>query len=230
MAPPFDFFQTSYLPLLRKMGFGIHAQMASPGFYPKGGGELDLRIQPFVNLKTLALPRKAEWQKKAVHCILGNLPKHIAETEIATFTRKLGWGKKHARTTTFHDCLSPGNVLMAELKSEELTEVITEFGKQGLPAEKVAAKLARTTKSFLESGHVVGPHLADQLLLPMAMVVGNHDETSNQGLKTCSFWTGPLTEHATTHIKLLEQFLPLQVQIKEHDQGTVELTLSPAPQ
>lgn len=52
-APPFDFLDRSFLPLLRRMGFIISMRMNKPDFYPAGGGVIDVTISatgPFVPL------------------------------------------------------------------------------------------------------------------------------------------------------------------------------------
>jgi len=43
-APPFDFFDTSFLPLVERMGPTLCASLDQLGFYPKGGGRCTLEV------------------------------------------------------------------------------------------------------------------------------------------------------------------------------------------
>ncbi len=45
-SPPFDFLQKAFLPLLERMGAKVTAELIRPGFYPAGGGEFTVEIQP----------------------------------------------------------------------------------------------------------------------------------------------------------------------------------------
>lgn len=69
----------------------------------------------------------------------------------------------------------PGNVVLLEIESEQLTEVISEFGERGLLAEAVADRAVKHACRYLAMGVAVGEHLADQLLLPMAILKDRAD-------------------------------------------------------
>ena len=63
----------------------------------------------------------------------------------------------------------PGNVVMIELESEHVAEVFTGFGRRGVRAEDVATQAVCEAQQYLAAGVPVGPHLADQLLLPLGI-------------------------------------------------------------
>ena len=65
----------------------------------------------------------------------------------------------------------------------------------GLSAEEVARSPVTEAKAYLEAGVPVGRHLADQLMLPLAMAGSG------------SFRTLPLSAHAITQIEIIETFL-----------------------
>ncbi len=82
---------------------------------------------------------------------------------------------------------------------EHVTEMVTSFGRRGLPAESVAAKAAADTRDYLGSGVPVGKHLADQLVLPLSLAGGG------------SFTTMALTGHMKTNIDVIRRFLPVNI-------------------
>ena len=45
-APPFEFIERAFLPVLAKIGPQVTATLNRPGFYPKGGGQMTFHIQP----------------------------------------------------------------------------------------------------------------------------------------------------------------------------------------
>lgn len=46
LAPPADFIQQAWLPLLRRMGARVEMQLLRHGFVPAGGGEIAMQIAP----------------------------------------------------------------------------------------------------------------------------------------------------------------------------------------
>ncbi len=81
------------------------------------------------------------------------------------------------------------------------TEIFTGFGEKGLEAETVAERTAQEAKRWLASRAAVGEHLADQLLLPMALAGGG------------SFTVATVSSHTQTTIGVIEKFLPVEFEI-----------------
>ena len=45
-APPFDFLEKAFLPLVNRMGPRVEVELEQHGFYPAGGGRYRVHIQP----------------------------------------------------------------------------------------------------------------------------------------------------------------------------------------
>ena len=54
-APPFDYLQRVFLPLLNRMGPTVEAKLERYGFFPAGGGRIHVTIQPAKMLTGFAL-------------------------------------------------------------------------------------------------------------------------------------------------------------------------------
>jgi RNA 3'-terminal phosphate cyclase (ATP) len=80
-------------------------------------------------------------------------------------------------------------------------------------AEEVARKVLREVQAYLAHRAPVGEHLADQLLIPMALA-------ALQG-KTSQIWATCLSEHARTNARVIEQFLPLRFVMEPLDGGVL---------
>jgi RNA 3'-terminal phosphate cyclase (ATP) len=96
---------------------------------------------------------------------------------------------------------------MIEVESAALIEVFTSFGKMGVSAEKVGADAAAQVSAYLASEAAVSEHLADQLLLPMALAGGG------------SFTTAAISSHAQTNMDIIKRFLQVSFLTKETSRG-----------
>ena len=107
----------------------------------------------------------------------------------------LGWAGREVAVEERTKSRSPGNVVLAEFAFEHVCEVFVSLGRRGVSGKDVVRELGREVDRFLRSGVPVGEHLADQLLLPMALVGSG------------SFRTLEPTQHTTTNIDVIEAFL-----------------------
>jgi len=201
-APPFDSLDRVFLPLLRRMGARVEAELERPGFYPAGGGRFSVTIDPPPRLSGLELLDGGEIRSRRAVAILSNLPRHVAERELKVVARETGWspGDLEVREVASP---GPGNILLLEVESEKVTEIFAGFGEKRVPAEEVAERALREMRRYLEAGVPVGEHLADQLLLPLAL--------AGEG----TFATLPLSLHATTQIDLIPRFLDVRIEARK---------------
>jgi RNA 3'-terminal phosphate cyclase (ATP) len=198
-APPFDFLYLAFLPLVERMGPRVRVRLERAGFYPAGGGRFTVEIQPAESLTPLHLTERGPVKRRLARVIISNLPQHVAEREIRVLGSRLGWRKELLRIEPVPDPAGPGNVVLIEIECEHVTEVFCAFGQRGVKAEKVAGQAAAQALSYLNSGAPVGEHLADQLLLPLALAGAG------------SFVTHTLSRHAKTNIEVIGKFLDAEV-------------------
>jgi RNA 3'-terminal phosphate cyclase (ATP) len=204
-APPFDFLAESFLPLLNRMGPYVQVTLERPGFYPAGGGRMRVSVTPG-KLVPLHLLQRGEIVACTARAIVSRLPRSIAEREIAVVKEKLAWENDCLNVGETPNSSGPGNVLVLSVASEQVTEVFTGFGEYGVSAETVAGRTVKEVREYLASGVPVGRHLADQLLLPLALAGGG------------SFCTLSPTAHTTTNIEVLRLFLDLKVKLEQLDE------------
>ena len=204
MAPPFDFLQRSYLPQLAKMGPQVDLKLDSYGFYPAGGGQFTAMIIPTQSLAPLALTERGKLLTKRIRAIVSSLPGSIAKREIERVQSKLSWSQAKTEIVQAPNPRGPGNILFAELEHEHTTSVFTGFGKRGVSSEQVADNVVKQVRKYLKHDAPIGPHLADQLMLPMAIAARFH------GSESC-FRTGPLTMHSKTHIDIIQRFMEVRI-------------------
>ncbi|WP_437587967.1 RNA 3'-terminal phosphate cyclase [Sorangium sp. So ce1000] len=202
LAPPFDFLDLAYLPLVRRMGPDVTATLVTPGFYPAGGGLVRVSIAP-APLAPLELLERGEIRGRRAMATVSNLPGSVAMRELDAAAAVLGWEPACFRPSVLREGHGPGNVITIAVESEHVTEVFTGFGAKGVRAESVGAKAAEEARDYLAAGVPVGEHLADQLLLPIAL--------AGRG----AFRTVRPSSHTTTHLGLLRDLLGIRASVEQ---------------
>lgn len=203
LAPPFDFLQYAYLPLLEKMGANIKATLVRPGFFPAGGGCIELEVEPVNKLKPISIVERGKIVEKKAQVLIAGLPFHIVERELKILKQKLNWPDNCYQISDMNSSYGPGNIITVIVKSENVCEVFTGFGEKGTKAEAVADKVVKEVRRYITSGVPVEEHLSDQVLLPMAL--------AGEG----EYVTTTPSRHTLTNIDVIKHFIDMAIDIKE---------------
>ncbi|MFU8802840.1 MAG: RNA 3'-terminal phosphate cyclase [Bradymonadaceae bacterium] len=204
-APPLDFIERAFLPVINSLGPKITVRAERVGFYPAGGGRVVVEIEPAPAIAPLSLLERGKVQERLVRGLVAHLPVSIARREVLTFCELLRWPPQLSTVVEVEESDGPGNILLVEIGCEHVREVFSRVGQKGVPSEKVAALCAEEVLDYLSREAPVGPHLADQLLLPMALA------------RAGAIRTGPLTGHSLTQIETIQRFLDVEFEV--HDEG-----------
>ncbi len=196
-SPPFDFLERVFVPLVNRMGPSIALRLDSYGFYPKGGGRFSATVAPVEQLTPIDLIDGGAVGAVRANAIVAGLPDHVARRELAVVRERLGWDDEALSVSRVRS-RGPGNALCLEVAREGVAELFTAFGEKGRPAEAVARRACDMMQAYLDNGAPVGPHLADQLLLPFALAGGG-------SFVTCKH----LDAHTTTNMAVVSRFLPV---------------------
>ena len=200
-APPFEFLKKTFLPLVNRTGTHVSIELERYGFYPPGGGRFHVTIGPGDSRNRIDLTERGEILARRARALVVNLSPGIAERELNVIREMLGWDDSELQLETSNNAYSPGNVLTIEIEGEQLTEVITGIGERGVRAETIAERVVKETQDYLSHDAPVGEHLADQLLIPLALAGGG------------SYLTGPLSTHTTTNIEIIKKFLSVDIRL-----------------
>ncbi len=213
-APPFDFLDQAFLPLVRRMGPYVTARLHRPGFYPAGGGKFVVTIKPSPYLARIDLSGRGEIIHHKALAVVAKLPRNIADREIKVIEERMGWGRDCFQVKEMDDTPGPGNIVSIALKSDTLTEVFTGFGQRGVPAETVALNAVKQAREYMTACVPVGRYLADQLLIPMALAGGGR------------YRTLPPTRHTFTNMEVVKRFLDVEILAAEVERGKWEVEVN----
>ncbi|TWT83171.1 RNA 3'-terminal phosphate cyclase [Planctomycetes bacterium CA13] len=212
-APPFEFLDRTFVPLVSRMGAKVELKLQQHGFYPSGGGRITATVWPKESSRPLCLLNRGKLLSRQAIAVVANLPVDIASRELSTVTKKLGWAKRCLTTIEANESPGPGNVVMLSVKYENINELFVAFGKRGISAERVAQKAIKHLNNYLRHDAPVGPYLADQLSLPIALSGGGE-------FRTCE-----LTDHTQTNLATIKRFLDVETMATSQQDGTVVVTI-----
>ena len=209
MAPPVHFLQRAYGRVLEQMGAEVEMTQQRYGFHPAGGGEVLATVQPCQRLRPISLLQRGERKAGYAESVVAGVHVNVAQRELERVADGMGWSGKQLRLVGLPAEQGPGNVLLLTLEHEHVTEVFTSFGEKSLLAETVAKRLLNEVRAYLKTDAAVGEHLADQLLLPMALAGGG------------SFSCNKVSQHALTNAEVIARFLPVRITFEQQERGTI---------
>lgn len=208
-SPPFHYLDEVFLPLAAGMGLKAALKLIRWGFYPKGGGEIQVEVHPSPKLRPINLEKRGALLEIRGFSAVANLPWSVAERQRSQVLSRLSAEGLKGQVEMI-TALSPGQgscvFLLAEF--ENARSGFSGLGERGKPAEKVADEAALALLAFLKSGAAVDPFLADQLLLPMVLAEGRSILTTSR-----------LSQHLLTNVWLIRQFLPVPIDIEGEEGG-----------
>jgi RNA 3'-terminal phosphate cyclase (ATP) len=202
-APPLDFLDRVYLAALKRMGMDAAIKVERRGFFPAGGGKWTVAVAPSGALKPLHIVERGRMLGQTAKMLWHRIPSQEPERARAHLSANLGWDPADIETEEAVDSQGPANVVLAELRYEHITEMITAFNPFGASPEAVCDGLMADVRAYKENGAPVGRRLADQLMLPMALGAGG------------VFRSLPLSLHSRTNIETIGRFLDKGIEVAE---------------
>jgi RNA 3'-terminal phosphate cyclase (ATP) len=201
-APPFDYLRHVLLALLGRMGIGVECRMIRRGYYPRGGGEVEVAVAPArprpLALDASHLPRSIEG---LAH--VANLPAHIAERMRAAAIARLDAYSTHINSAILGgaEAIGPGGAIVVWARTGETVLGAGRVAQRGVRAETLGDEAGAALAADLAAGATLDVHAADQLLVYLAL--------AGKG----RFATRVITDHARTAMWLIEQFLPVRFEV-----------------
>ncbi|WP_176256866.1 RNA 3'-terminal phosphate cyclase [Derxia lacustris] len=214
MAPPYHFVERAFAPLLRRLGAGIELKIHRHGFFPAGGGEIEVAVWPPAALLPFDLTERGALREAFGEALVAAVPRQVARRELDALARAFGWSEAQLQIPSLRANEGPGNAVLATFACEHVTELFTGFGEKAVSAERVAGEVVAQARAWLASGAALGPQLADQIALPLALAVVASG-------RAASFTCSEVTPHARSNFAVIERFLPIDCRIEA--QGAAQL-------
>jgi RNA 3'-terminal phosphate cyclase (ATP) len=203
-SPPFHYLERVYLPIVARMSIEAGVEIEKWGWYPIGGGEMTAKIQGTGVLSPLNLIERGKLVGVSGLSAVANLPRSIAERQRRRAEEMLrAEGINPAIELIEAPAQGQGTVVFLAAEYEHMVAGFTALGERGKPAERVAEEVCRDLLAYHRSGAALDMHLADQLILPMALA------KSRSAFTTCR-----VTPHLLTNAWVVERFLGPKVKVE----------------
>ncbi len=206
-SPSMTYIEQVYLPMLHRMGVGVEAKLNAWGWYPQGGGEVELLMNGVSKLGGINLVERGDLQQVRGLAVVTELPSHIPQRMASRAENLLREAQLKPNIQPLRaKGIAPGAGLFLTAEYENSESGFGALGRLGLPADKVAQMACEELLKFHQTGAPVDEHLADQLLLPAALASQNS-----------KYWVAEITQHLTTNAWVIEQFGLARVTVDEVD-------------
>lgn len=215
-SPPIPSVQYILLPILKKMGTQTQIEIIKHGFYPKGGGIVNIVIDPIKKLRPITIDNigKIEDIRGISYC--AKLPEHVAIRQMKAATselKKASFQNIEITSEQITDSFSPGSGITLWAKTN--TDAIIgadAIGEKGKPAEVVGREASKRLLKTINAKSPVDAFLSDQLIIYMALADG-----------TSKIVTNEFTLHTKTAIEVCKQIINASFSVNEEKNGRVEI-------
>ena len=204
-APPVSYLEHVFLPLVARMGVRAQIELVCWGFYPAGGGEIRVRIEGQKGpLHPITVVERGDLQRIWGIAAVMNLPSHIPQRMAARAHNVLAEVGLQAQVEPRRlNGVGPGAGIFLFAGYAHVTAGFTAYGRQGLPAERVAEAACEELLAHQRADAPADPHLADQLVLPMALAEGESRVSTSQ-----------VSQHLLTNVWVVQQFLARGIHVE----------------
>jgi RNA 3'-terminal phosphate cyclase (ATP) len=213
-SPPVSYLTAVFVPVVSRIGVRAALTLDRWGWYPAGGGEVDVSIAP-------GRPRNAiRWERRTGTptieglSAVSRLPRTIAERQRARALDRLAAAGLSPTIALVedHTALGPGTLAMLTATGESAAAGFSALGRRGVRAETIADEAVDPLLEYLETGAAVDDHLADQLIPFLALA----DAPS-------AFTCPRLSTHLRTVAWLVERMVSVRVALHEGRPARVEV-------
>lgn len=195
-SPPIPYIEDVYLPFVRELGIEAEVKLRAWGWYPAGGGEVEVRLRGGSTLKGIQLLERGNLQGIRGFAAVTELPSHIPQCMANRAENLLAQEDLKAQIQPLREKgKTPGAGIFLTVLYDYTRAGFSALGRQRLPAERVAEMAVQELLEFHGQEAPIDEHLADQLLLPLALA-----KESSQ------YRVAKVTEHLQTNAWVISQF------------------------
>ena len=205
-SPPAEYIRDVFLQAVGRMGVQVHAEISGCGFYPIGGGLMQVTVNPCRQpLAALRIETRGKLLRLEVDSQVANLPLSIGERQLKQAISRLADDGLTCEGSS-RAVRSPGKGTCCFLKAtfEHVTAGFSALGALGKRAEQVADEAVEAFSRYMTRSGALDPYLADQLVPFLGIAEGESIVTLSE-----------VTKHLKTNIWVVEQFLPVSFRLDD---------------
>ena len=198
-APSAYHMQHVLFPTLAKMGVKAELEIIRPGYVPKGGGIIQIKVKPLSSvIQPLKLPKLGRVKEIVGIALSSYLKERKVSQRMAETCQKILAAKGyHARIETIYDetALQAGASLALWVETYSGCLLGSDqAGKMGRSSEEIGRHVAQALLADLETGATTDRYLADQLIIYAVLAKGATEYTIPH-----------ISEHVESNLWLVEK-------------------------
>jgi len=221
-GPTYHHLAWVWLPLLEAYGLRASLSLQRAGFWPEGVGEFRGQIQgPGEPPLKVEVPARGTLQDVEVRSLVGGVPFDVAARQARAAENALRERGIycHAENLPLPVGKTPGTLVFVRAQFENTFAAFAAVGARNAAPEEVGTKAAHALADFMQTPGALDEHLADQILIPAGLLAAGRLGASSPG--TTRFTAARITPHLRVTAALLEEFLPVRVELKEEGEVAV---------
>jgi len=195
------------LPLLKQMGIQAELDIVRPGYVPRGGGIIEIEVEPVRKLKPLILTKQGEILSIKGIALSSHLKERKVSRRMAEECQKVlsSYGYKVEIQEIYdEDSLQEGAALAIYAETSSGSRIGSDrAGRPGRSSESIGRYVAHNLVEDIETGAVVDRYVSDQLIIYAGLADG-----------TTRYSIPRITEHVETNLWLIEEFLGAKTKLK----------------
>jgi RNA 3'-terminal phosphate cyclase (ATP) len=214
-APSFHHLALVWAPAVARLGFRCALELAAAGFYPEGGGEFTARVEPAQPMPTLDLPQRGNLVDVEVVSMVCGLGYEVAERQADGVLRRLrDMGiSAQAERVPMPARASRGGHLLVVATFERMRSGHGAVSARERSPEELAEAAAHDFARHLQARGAVDARLADQLLLPAALVAAGLVSRPAGVDPSTRYTVSEVTGHLLTGADVIRRFLDVDLRV-----------------
>ncbi len=194
------------LPLLKRMGVRAELDIIRPGYVPRGGGIIEIRVEPTGKLKPLNLTEQGEILSIKGIALSSHLREKRVGQRMAAECQKVlnSYGyKSEIEKIEDESSLQEGAALAIYAEMSLGNRIGSDrAGRPGRSSESIGRYVAERLIEDVKTGAAVDRYIADQLILYAGLAEG-----------VTRYSVPRITEHVETNLWLIGEFLSARTKI-----------------
>jgi RNA 3'-terminal phosphate cyclase (ATP) len=226
-APSFHYLALVWGPAIARLGFRIGLELVAAGFYPEGGGEITATIEPAHPMPPLDLRHRGTLAEVEVVAMVAGMPFAYAERLADRALKRLRATGVAAEATRLPVPArrSAGSHLLLVASFERARAGFGALGDRGQTPERGADEVVGEFATFLRRGGAVDRHIADQLIVPAALLAAGCVPAVPGVAPVTRYTVSAVTKHLLTNVEVVKRFLPVDIAVlgREEEEGEVRV-------
>lgn len=210
-SPSWDFFENVFLEYLKRFGIKIECNLIKRGYYPLGGGKVEIKIKPVLKIRPIDLSDNYEISNVDGIIHISNLPDHINKRIKHTVLKSFLKNNINANVQTQrYDAFSPGCGITIWINNKYCILGSSVVGERGISSEKIGKDASEKILYEIKNNATVDKYSFDQIIPYLGLAL----ENGRSEIKIST-----ISKHADTNIWLTKKFLDLKYDIKIFEKG-----------